>query len=85
MVATSFIKDTRVNRPITDSLPMPDTLADLSQFFLILSDLKCYRSAFSSSTNHLWNAKPKDQPKKSNKENTFSELQNVCFLFFFSF
>jgi len=39
-----------------------NTLADLSQIFSILSDLKCYRSAFSSSTNHLGNAKPKEQP-----------------------
>jgi hypothetical protein len=31
----------------------PDTLADLSQFFSILNDLKYYRSAFSSYTNHL--------------------------------
>ncbi len=28
--------------------PSPITLANLSQFFSILSDLKCYRSAFSS-------------------------------------
>jgi hypothetical protein len=41
--------------------PVIDTLPDLSQFFSILTDLKCYRSAFSSSTNHLWNAKPKDR------------------------
>jgi hypothetical protein len=32
----------------------PNTLADLSQLFSILSDLKCYyRSAFSCYTNHL--------------------------------
>jgi hypothetical protein len=29
------------------------TLANLSQFFSILSDLKSYRSTFSSFTNHL--------------------------------
>jgi hypothetical protein len=46
-------------------------MADLSQIFSILSDLKCYRSTFSSSTNHLWNAKPKEQAKKSRKENMF--------------
>jgi hypothetical protein len=34
-----------------------NTLADLSQFFSILSDLKCYRSTFSSFTNNLRNAK----------------------------
>jgi hypothetical protein len=33
----------------------------------ILRDLKCYRSAFSSFTNHLWNGEPRDQPKKSSK------------------
>jgi hypothetical protein len=44
-------------------------LADLSQFLCILSDLKHYRNAFSSFTNHLGNAKPKEQPKKWSKEN----------------
>ncbi len=61
----------------------PNTLADLSQFFSILSDLKCYRSAFSSSTNHLSNAKHKDQPKKSRKENKLVEIaKHVFFLIF---
>ncbi len=48
----------------------PNTLANLSQFFSILSYLKCYRNAFSSSTYVVGNAKPKEQPKKSSKENT---------------
>jgi len=57
----------------------PKTLANLSQFFSILSDLKCYRSAFSSFRNHLSNAKSKEQPKKSSKEFFFFKLQNVFF------
>jgi len=52
----------------------PNISADVFQFFSLLSDLKCYRSAFSSFTNHFWNAKPKDQPTTSSKENTFSQI-----------
>jgi hypothetical protein len=48
-----------------------DTFGNLSQFLYILSDLKCYRSTFPSFTNHLGDAKPKEQPKKSSKENLF--------------
>jgi hypothetical protein len=33
-----------------------NTLANLFQFFSILSDLKCYRNTFSSFANHLLNA-----------------------------
>jgi hypothetical protein len=51
--------------------PSSITLANLSQFFFILSDLKCYRNAFSSSTNHFGNAKPKEQLKKAIKKNDF--------------
>jgi hypothetical protein len=57
-------------------------LVDLSQFFSILSDLKCYRSAFSSSTNHLSNAKHRDQPKKSSKEKTVFEIAKHVFFSF---
>jgi hypothetical protein len=56
--------------------------ADLSQSFSILSDLKCYTSAFSSFTNSLSNAKPKEQPEKSSKKNMF--FLN-CKTHFFSF
>jgi hypothetical protein len=75
----------RVNRPITDRLPMTEHFGRFFQFFSILSDLKCYRSAFSSSTNYLWNAKPKDKPKKSCKKNMFFRILKLFFLFFFSF
>jgi hypothetical protein len=34
------------------------------KFFSILSDLNCYRSAFSSYANHLGNAKPKKRDVK---------------------
>jgi hypothetical protein len=57
-----------------------NTLPDLSQFFSILTDLKCYRSAFSSSTNHLWNAKPKEQQER---KCVFSNCK-TCFFFQFS-
>jgi hypothetical protein len=58
----------------------PFTLADLSQSFSILSDLKFCRSTFSLSTNHLWNAKPKEPPQKTNKESTFVFNCKLCFL-----
>jgi hypothetical protein len=61
----------------------PNTLVDLSQFFSILNELKCYRNTFSSFTNHLGNAKPRDQPKKSYKEILFYKLQTRFFSFFF--
>ncbi len=61
----------------------PNALADLFQFFSILSDLKYYRSAFSSFTNHFSNAKPKDQPTRSSKENTIF-LITKCIPFHFS-
>ncbi len=49
-----------------------------------MSDLKCYRNVFSSSTNHLWNAKPnKHAKKKTVKKISFFELQNA-FIFIFS-
>jgi hypothetical protein len=61
-------------------------LADPSQFFSILSDLKCYRSTFSSFTNHLSNAKPKDhQPKKHSKENKFVRIAKRVFHFELSY
>ncbi len=59
-----FNKVTRVNRPITDRLPMPDTLADLCQFFFILSDLKCYRSAFLKLYKSFLKCKVKGPAKK---------------------
>jgi hypothetical protein len=47
----------------------PNTLADLSQFFSILSDLKCYRNAFSALTSF-----------KSNLSQFFSILSDLkCF------
>ncbi len=60
-------------------------MADLSQFFSILSDLECYRTTFSSFTNHLGNAKSKDQSKKSSKENTFFQIVKHGFFHFSSF
>jgi len=57
----------------------PNTLADLSQFFSILSDLKCYGSAFSSSTNHHSNANPKEHPKMSSQENNFVQITKSIF------
>ncbi len=63
-----------------------NTLADLSQNFSILSDLKCFRSAFSCSTNHLGNAKPKDRQKRAVKISKAkgpakkSSKENTCFL-----
>jgi hypothetical protein len=61
--ASKKMWETRVTWPITDHLLVTEHfgMADLSQFFSILSVLKCYRSNFSSSTNHLWNEKSKDQ------------------------
>jgi hypothetical protein len=54
-------------------LSLTETLwQNLSQFFPILSDLKCYIGTPSQAlTNHLRNAKPEDQPKNSSKENKF--------------
>ncbi len=78
----------RINWPIiTNRLAMTQTLlADLSQFFFILSDLKCYRSAFSSSANHLSIAEHEGQPKKSTKENMFfSNCKTCLFSFVFIF
>jgi hypothetical protein len=46
--------------------PPPNTLADLSQFFSILSDLKCYRNAFSGLTSF-----------KSNLSQFFSILSDL--------
>jgi hypothetical protein len=76
---------TRVNRPTTDCLPMTEYFGRFFQFFSILSDLKCYRSAFSSSTNHFRNAKPKDQPTKISKENTFFRITKCVPIHFSSF
>jgi hypothetical protein len=42
-------------------------------------------SAFSSSKNHLWNAKPKDQPKKSSKKKTCFQIAKQFFFHFSSF
>jgi len=72
----------RVNRPIIDKLPMTEHFDKKFHFFSILSDLKCYRSTFSSFTNHLWNAKPNNQSKKSSKESTFFRIAKH-FLFHF--
>jgi hypothetical protein len=69
----------RVDRPITNCLPMTKHFGTSFSLFFILSDLKCYKSAFSSSTNLLWNAKLKEQPKKSVKEICFFKLENVFF------
>jgi hypothetical protein len=41
-----------------------------------------YRSAFSSFTNHLGNAKPKEQPEKHGKENRFVPISKLVFLSF---
>ncbi len=87
-VCVKFSYPWQINWPSTNCLPLAIGRT-LWQIFLnsssfILSDLKCYRSAFSSFTNHLWNAKPKDQPKKSSKENMlfFRIAKHVCFNFF---
>jgi len=50
---------------------------------LFSENLKYYWSTFSSSTNHLWNAKPNDQPKKISKEFFFQIIKCVYFFFFF--
>jgi len=50
--------------------------------FFILSNLKCYRGTFSSSTNHLGNAKPRNQPQKSCKENMFFQIAKNIFFHF---
>ncbi len=75
----------KVNQPITDRLPMIKHSGRFFHFFSILSDLKCCRSIFSSSINHLWNAKPKHQPIKSSKENTFFQIVKHNFFHFSSF
>jgi hypothetical protein len=59
------------------------TLAVLSQFFSILSDLKCHRSIFSSITNHLSNAKPKEAKKEHYRKYVFSNCK-TCFFSLFS-
>jgi hypothetical protein len=72
----------RVNWLVTNH-PM---IKDFGKSFSILphlSDLKCYKSTFSSFTNHLWNVKPKDQPKKSCKENMFFWIAKHFFFSFF--
>jgi len=66
-------------------------LANLSQFFSILSDLKMlYRSVFSSSTNPSLKCKAKraakkePKKKKKQKKKTFSQItKGVFFPFFF--
>ncbi len=68
--------------PITSLSPI--TLANLCQFFSILSDLKCYSSPFSRSTNHLGKCKAKGAAKKESIENTFFRItKHVFFSFFF--
>jgi hypothetical protein len=52
---------------------------------LLLNDLKCYKSTFSSSTNHLPNAKPKERQKRAVKKISFFKLQNTFFFIFFHF
>jgi hypothetical protein len=47
--------------------------------FYILNDLKCYRSAFSSSTNHLWMQSQRTSQEKFVKKIRFYKLQNVLF------
>jgi hypothetical protein len=78
-----------VNRLITDHLLVTEHFVKtfLAKFFFILIYLKCYKSAFSSSTNHLWNEKPKDQPKKRRavKKICFFELQSAFYFNFFHF
>ncbi len=88
----SYLSLARTSRPPywqTNSSPninlSPNILVDLSQFFSILSDLECYRSSFWSFTSHLSNARPKEQPKKSNKKKRFVELQNVVIFIFLHF
>jgi hypothetical protein len=76
----------RVNRPITDHLPMTE---HFNRFFSILSDVKWYRRALTSSTHHsthhLWTAKSKDQPKKSSKEDTLFWIAKHVFFIFLHF
>jgi hypothetical protein len=43
----------RVDQPIIDRLPLTKHFDRSFSFFSILSDLKSYKSAFSSSRNHL--------------------------------
>jgi hypothetical protein len=67
-----------VDMPPPNTRLSPNTLADLSQFFSILIDLKCYESTFLNSSNHLWNAKP-----KSSKENKlFLRIAKCIFVHF---
>ncbi len=60
-------------------------LSNFHHMCFILSNLKCYESATLSFRNHLWSAKKKEYWKNNKKKNIFFNLQNVYFLFFFSF
>jgi len=60
----------------------PNILADFSQFFSILSDLKCYRSASQALQIIFEMQSQRSNQKRSVKKIRFFELQNT---FFFSF
>jgi len=74
---------TRVNWPIIDRLLMIEhfgrSLSILLHFEWLIF---FYRSVFSSFTNHFKNEKPRDQPKSSCKENTFSQIVKCVFFHF---
>jgi hypothetical protein len=52
-VCQIFVQYNRVTNTSSNINLSPNILVNLSQFFSILSDLECYRSTFSSFTNHL--------------------------------
>jgi hypothetical protein len=61
-------------------------LTYLSQFFSILSDLKCYRNAFSRSKKSVLTCKAKrTTKKKKSKKNTFFRIAKHVFNYFSSF
>jgi hypothetical protein len=62
----------------------PNNYLDLCHLCFILSDLKCYGSAMSSSKSNFWSANEKEKWKNSKKKNKLSNLQNMFFFFFFS-
>jgi len=76
-------KVTTVNRLIINHVPMTEHLFISYHMCFILSDLKCYVSVTSSSRNHIWSAKEKEQ-WKNNKKNKLFQLTKCVILILFS-
>jgi hypothetical protein len=72
--------DVGSNGPSQITSLSPITLAKKIKFFSILSDLKCYKSAFSSSKIVF-----EMQSQRSSKENMFFSNYKTLFFSFFSF